>query len=34
VVDSRGGTIVAGLDVMEFAADGRLERILLFDGSR
>jgi hypothetical protein len=30
VVDSGGRTLVAGLDVVEFAADGRLKRILLF----
>jgi hypothetical protein len=30
VVDAGGRTLVAGLDVVELAADGRLERILLF----
>jgi hypothetical protein len=30
VVDPAGRILVAGLDVVEFAADGRLRRILLF----
>jgi hypothetical protein len=34
VVDAQGATVLAGLDVVEIAADGRLERILLFHGAR
>jgi hypothetical protein len=29
-----GNTVVAGIDVVEIAADGRLARILLFDDRR
>ena len=34
VVDASGETVVAGLDVVEIAADGRLARILLFHDAR